>query len=338
MKRMLRTLLGLFFIVGAASVTAAEPFNPSPHAIDIPQWFKPSFLDFQEDIAQAARAGKRLMVYFGQDGCPYCRELMRVNFSQKEIVDKTRKHFDAVALNIWGDREVTWLDRKVYSEKAFAALLGVQFTPTVIFFDEKGKTVLRLNGYYPPHKFSAALDYVGGRHETRTSFSVFLARHVREPATGTLHDQPFFMPPPYTLVRTVKSGKPLAVFFEQKDCAACDELHRAGFEPLSALLGKFDVVRLELFGQSKVVTPARKQTTEGAWARDLNVLYTPSIIFFDSGGKEVFRVEGFLRPFHLASSFEYVASGAYRMEPNFQRYVQARAQKIREAGGRVELW
>ena len=341
MTRILPMMLALALLVSAARAPAAEAFNPSPHAIDIPSWFKSSFLDFREDIAEAAKAGKRLMVYFGQDGCPYCQELMRVNFSQKDITERTRRHFDAIALNIWGDREVTAPDRKTYSEKTYAALLKVQFTPTLLFFDEKGAIVLRLNGYYPPHKLAAALDYVAGRHETRESFASYLAKHAREPASGKLHDEPFFMKPPYDLARArKKASKPLAVLFEQKDCAACDELHASGFKDarLRALITKFEVVRLELFGRASVVTPAGKQTTEEQWGRDLNVAYTPTVVFFDGGGKEVFRLDGYLRPFHLASSFDYVASGSYRSEPSFQRYIQARAAKIRGAGGRVDLW
>jgi hypothetical protein len=34
----------------------------------------------------------------------------------------------------------------------------VQFTPTLVFFDEKGGVALRVNGYYPPDRFLAALD------------------------------------------------------------------------------------------------------------------------------------------------------------------------------------
>ncbi len=60
-------------------------------------------------------------------------------------------------------------------------------------------------------------------------------------------------------------------------------------------------------------------------------------MFFD-GGKEVFRVEAYLRPFHLASALEYVASGAYRKEPSFQRFIQARAERMRASGQSVELW
>ena len=328
------------FALCAPPACAAEAFDPSPHAIDIPSWFKTSFLDFREDIAEAAKSRKRLMVYFGQDGCPYCRELMRVNFSQKTIEQKARTQFEAIAINIWGDREVTWVDGRRYSEKAFAAMQKIQFTPTLLFFDEQGKVALRINGYYPPHKLAAALDYVAGRNEGRQSYAEYLARHAREPSSGKLHSQAFFMRPPYDFARTRKAGAPLAVFFEQKDCAACDELHAVGFKDprLRTMLSKFDVARLELFGNAPVVTPTGKRASESAWARELGVAYTPTVVFFDAAGSEVFRLDAYLRPFHLSSSFDYVASGAYRTQPSFQRYLQARAAKIREAGGKVELW
>lgn len=340
MRRQLYVCVLVISLLMPTLVSPAEIFNPSPHAIDIPGWFKTSFLDLREDIAEAAKERRRLTVYFGQDGCPYCRELMRVNFSQKDIADKTRKHFDAVALNIWGNREVVGVDGKIYNEKSFAALMSVQFTPTLLFFDEQGKVVLRLNGYYPPHKFAVALDYVAGRHESRTAFPAYLAQNVREQASGRLHEESFFMRPPYDLARSRKKGKPLAVFFEQKDCAACDELHGTALrrKSLQSLLRKFDVARLELFGGERVITPDARQLTEERWTRELNVAYTPSIVFFDRLGKEVFRVEGYLRPFHLESSFAYVASGAYRIEPSFQRYLQGRAERVRRATGKVELW
>jgi thioredoxin-related protein len=345
---MLRTclivLVTLFAQVIPVSLIAAQPapgLNPSPHAIDIPSWFSETFLDFREDLRDAAKANRRLMVYFGQDGCPYCRELMRVNFSQKNIVDTTRGNFNAIALNIWGDREVTWLDGKPRSEKEFAAFLKVQFTPTLLFFNEKGGVVLRLNGYYPPHKFRVALDYVAARMENKTDFASYLQKHAAEADSGRLHDHPFFARPPYNFDRSRKAaGKPLMVLFEQKHCAACDEMHAQGFKDRTAraLLTKFDVVRLELFGRQTVVTPGGKLSSEEQWARELKVAYTPTMVFFDARGSEVFHIDAYLRPFHFASSLDYVASGAYRTQPNFQRFIQGRAETIRARGGTVEIW
>jgi thioredoxin-related protein len=75
-----------------------------------------------------------------------------------------------------------------------------------------------------------------------------------------------------------------------------------------------------------------------AWARELGISYAPALVFFDRSGKEVFRVDGYLRPFHLAGTLDYVASGAYLKQPSFQRYLQARADGMRQRGETVDLW
>ena len=50
------------------------------------------------------------MLYFGQDGCPYCKQLIEVNFRQPRIVDKMRQGLRRRSrINIWGDREVNWI-------------------------------------------------------------------------------------------------------------------------------------------------------------------------------------------------------------------------------------
>src|SRR5688572_19020141 len=173
--------------------------QPSPHAIDIPAWFATTFLDFREDVNDAAREGKRVLVYFGQDGCPYCTKLMVTNFSQRTIVDKTRRHFVPIALNLWGDREVKWLDGRTMSEKALGQVLSVQFTPTILIFDEVGNVVVRLDGYYPPQRFEAVLDYAAGKLEKRLTLAEHLRRAVKEKVSPNLNEQPFLLKAPYNL-------------------------------------------------------------------------------------------------------------------------------------------
>jgi len=311
----------------------------SPYAIEQPPWFAQTFLDFREDIADAARDGKRLLVYFGQDGCPYCARLMQTNFTQRPIVDKTRKHFVVVAVNIWGDREVTWVDGTRLGEKAFARQLRIQFTPTLVFLDEKGNVALRLNGYYPPRRFEAALDYVAGRMENKVAFGEYLKAAVKDEASATLHAEDFFMQSPQNLGRK-PGGKPLAVVFETPYCSGCDEMHREGLQrtEVRAELAQFDIARFALGERTSVTAPDGVTVRVDQWARTLNVLYTPSIVFFDATGREVFRTEAYLRPFHLAGSFAYVSSGAYLKEPSFQRFLRARAEHMREQGKPVDLW
>jgi thioredoxin-related protein len=335
---MLRAVLVFVLVLAMPGSRAAAP-PPSPHAIDLPPWFVETFLDFRDDVAEAARDGRRLMLYFGQDGCPYCTKLMTTNFAQRGIAEKARRRFLPVALNLWGDRGVTWLDGRTLSEKELARELGVQFTPTLLFIDEAGAVIVRLDGYYPPQQFEAVLDYVAGRHERDGPLSDWLARHAKEKASPTLHDEPFFLRAPFDLVRR-PGAKPLAVIFETVDCSACDELHREAFRRADVRneVARFDVARFALAAPTPVTVPDGRTLTAREWARELGVAYVPGVVFFDERGREVFRISAYLRPFHFASSFAYVADGAYRDEPSFQRWLQARADRMRARGERVDLW
>jgi len=327
-------------VLGRAWAAPGDASLPSPHAIDVPKWFAQSFLDVREDIRDATREGKRLLVYFGQDGCPYCKALMKVNFGQPDIVAKTRAHFVPIALNIWGDREVTWLDGRKVSEKELARILRVQYTPTLLFLDEQGAVVLRLNGYSPPDKFRVALDYVSGRKESLQSFTDFQAGLEPEKPGGKLALQPFFERGTPDLRRALSSsGKPVVVLFERTSCRDCAEMHRDGFTraEVRSLISAFKVLQVNALGSGRVVTGEGRSATERDWARALQIVNTPTLVFFDAAGAEVFRVEGYVRPFHLASALEYVASGAYREEPSFQRFVQKRADALRAAGQAVNL-
>jgi len=331
-------LIGLLAAFGHGALRAQEP---SPHAIRIPPWFTETFLDFREDVAEAAKSGKRLLVYFGQDGCPYCKLLMETTFVETRIADKARRHFLAVALNLWGDREVTWIDGSRMTEKQLGQTLKVQYTPTLLMFDEKGNVVARLNGYFPAARLDAALDYVAQRLEKKQSFADYMQAAVREEASATLNEHPLFARPPYDLATTVRrGGKPLLVIFERTRCASCDELHRDGLRrpEVDALLRRFAVVRLDAASPTPLNTPDGRRTDARQWARALNLPYVPALVFFDTGGAEVFRAEAYLRPFHLASVLEYVASGAYREQPSFQRFIQARAERMREKGVHIDLW
>ena len=314
-------------------------FVQAVHAQQAPEWFTESLLDLREDVAEAAAQGKRVMLYFGQDGCPYCTRLMEVNFRQASIAQKAQRQLVALALNIWGDREVTWTDGTVTSEKRLAAQLKVQFTPTILFLDERGGVALRLNGYYPPHHFEAALDYVSAKLEKKFAFRDFLEKQTREPASPTLHPQPFFMGAPYDL-RRKPGAKPLAVLFETPFCAQCDEMHAVAFKRQDVLeqLARFEVARFSISDSSPMVSPDGKTTSAAAWARTLRVGYVPTLLLFDARGREVLRTEAYLRPFHLSGALDYVSSRAYLREPSFQRFLQEKASDLRARGARVDLW
>jgi thioredoxin-related protein len=279
------------------------------------------------------------MLYFYQDGCPYCKKLLQDNFGQRAIAEKTKKYFDVIPINIWGDREVTVGD-KVLTEKKFAEALKVQYTPTLMFFNENNKVIYRANGYYPPEKFVSVLDYVGQKKETESSYLDYVARHpIKQKSTGKLHTEVVSVKDPKNLKASLQAGKYLLVMFEQNSCASCDELHLDILKRKESLklLKRMNVTVLDMWSHDNIVTPDGARMKINDWAKKANIEYAPTLVYFDDKGKEVFRSDAYLKAFHLQSVMDYVTSNAYKTQSNFQRYIEDRADKLREQGVVIDL-
>ena len=219
------------------------------------------------------------------------------------------------------------------TEKELARTADVQFTPTLLFFDEQGEVVARLNGYYPPHLFERRARLFSGRGRPGEPLAAYLTAPQRQPA-ATAARRAVLRAPPHDLARR-RDGRPAAVLFETVSCARATSCiaRGSGAADVRKLLAKFDVARVRAGRRP----PRRRRRTAGSrprgWAAELRVATTPTMVFFDDSGTEVFRIDAYLRPFHLASSLDYVASGSYRAEPSFQRFIQPR-DPIRADGKR----
>jgi thioredoxin-related protein len=120
----------------------------------------------------------------------------------------------------------------------------------------------------------------------------------------------------------VPSERPLAVFFEQGGCHACDVLHGEVLrEPVIVRqFGEFDSVQLDMWSDTPVVTPSGERTTARKWAAELGLFYAPSVLFFDEKGKELLRVDSVIGFYRMRNVLNYIASKAYLEEPNYQRW------------------
>ena len=95
---------------------------------------------------------------------------------------------------------------------------------------------------------------------------------------------------------------------------------------------------LDIWSKQTLTTPDGRQLSTKQWAKELGIQYAPSMLFINDKGTEIFRAEAYLRPFHTQSVLEYVASGVYKTQPEFQRFVQDKADHMREQGIEVDLW
>ena len=97
-------------LMAATEQQKLEEGMVNPGYVEKPSWFKLSLMELPDDVAEAAAADKRVILYFYQDGCPYCKKLLEDNFGNKEIAAKAKQNFDLIAINMWGDREVVDLN------------------------------------------------------------------------------------------------------------------------------------------------------------------------------------------------------------------------------------
>ena len=309
------------------------PDQPLLEPLELPSWFKLSFLDFRDDLQEANAKKRGLIIYFGRHDCPYCKAQLEKNWVTPDIVAYTRAHFDVVATDVLGNRLVTDFDGKEYTEKDFAVIKKANFTPTLFFYDNRGQLALKLMGYRPPYQFRAALEYVADHHQREGSFRSYMAR--AEPAESygldTLNEDPEFHQPSYLKTYSQhEHNKPLLIVFERSRCHACDVLH-AG--PLNdpenkKLLNSVNAVQLNMWRDVPVVTPAGKHTTSKAWADKLGLSYAPTLIFYDGKGKEIIRVDSVLGFYRLHGVLRYVISGGYRQYPTYQQWRSQAGSKV----------
>ena len=167
---------------------AADELGLSDDGLHTQPWFHTSFLDLNEDVAEAHAAGKSLAIFWEQQGCPYCKEMHRVNLANKAISDYIQKHFVVLQLNLYGARAVTDFDGKEMEERKLAQRWRVNFTPTISFFpkepekvadkDGRDAEVWRLTGYWKPFHFLSSFRYVAtGGYETEPNFQKWLTEH-----------------------------------------------------------------------------------------------------------------------------------------------------------------
>lgn len=345
-----RLLLSITLLLVTPLLPAADPtdqaddlvFNEEPlsHEVALPNWFKPSFLNLKEDLTEAAKAGKKgIILYFGQKYCVYCQALMEVNFRKPDLVAYTRQHFEVIAIDIWGDREVTDLQGKTLSEKEFALREQTNFTPSLLFYDLQGREALYLPGYYPPYKFQAALEYVAGEHYSTQSFRQYLVKGEAGFVDDSgLNQNNEFEAPPYLLNRSQWSAsRPLVVFFEQGNCHACNVLHTDILqqEEISKLLQAFERVQLNMWADTPVITPDGKKLTARQWADSLNLFYAPTLVFFDETGKEILRLDSTTYSQRLGLVLQYIVTKGYQQQRYFHRWRERYLSDQAESSERI---
>lgn len=320
--------LCLVFLFSAKLLAAGGEFTDEPRERDFayPSWFKQSFLNLPDDLSVAVASGKKgIAVYFGQKHCAYCEALMKTISTKPDINKYFRDNYDVIPLDIWGNREVKLLNGDVLDEREYSVLEDTNFTPSLLFYNEEGKLIFKMRGYYKPYRFRAMLIYMVEGFYQQETFREYMDRADAAPKfdLADLNEHDLFSKFMPILDRRFNSAqKPLAVIFEQSNCHACDQFHTTPLndEKNLKLLNDFEIHQLDIDSDTPLITPSGDKINAQQWANNLDINYYPSMVFFDELGKEVIRIDSLVKLYRLRGVLQYIVTGGYKRFPTYQRW------------------
>jgi len=335
-----RPLIALAFLLLLPPVAAPSEGAPAQGKVSgdketvYPDWFKESFLDIAADASDSAQSDKHLMLFLEMNGCPYCYKMIEENFKHAPYTDFIKAHFDVVALNIRGDREVALDEDTTATEKEVAGLLNVRYTPTIIFLDSQNRAVARVNGYRNVADFKLVLDYVQQKAYENETLAQYVDAHKTRVYKLRNHPQ-------LKDIRDLHAiaDRPLAVLFEDAGCTGCDTLHDGYLKDpeVNAALGRFTFVRLDALSDEPIVDVNGNHTTPKAWAERLGLTYRPGWVLFDQG-REIARIDAMLYRYHFLGVLEYVGDRHYEQYPGSPfRYIDAKTAELLKQGKDVNI-
>ncbi len=117
------------------------------------------FIEPPYDLTALRKNGKPTAVFFEQGNCHTC-DLLHSDPLSKEASIQEIKKMNSVQLNMWADTPVITPQGEKLTAKNWAKSLGIFYAPSIIFFDEDGKEIIRVDSVTQFYRLWGVLDYV----------------------------------------------------------------------------------------------------------------------------------------------------------------------------------
>ena len=303
-------------------------------AHDMPEWFKESFMDMSEDVEEAKEENKHVMLFMTLKFCPYCTKMLNSNFVEgSKLQPYIEENFDVIGIDIKGSKEIAVNEDLTLTEKEYSKHLNVQYTPTILFFNQANEVVVRINGYRSSENFKYILDFVKNKEYQNMELTQYIEK-VKNKTFYTLKKNKMFK----SINDLSKIDGPLAVIFEDGSCTQCDYLHNNTLKNKDVLdeMKRFTVVRLDASSENKIITPTGEMTTPKKWAENLVLDYRPGILLFNNK-KEQARIDALLYSFHFKELFRFVSKKEYKTYKSFLDYLRVRQQELLSIGINIDI-
>ncbi len=323
-------LLFVFTAVASETQPRGRITGGVPH--EAPSWFKESFLEIADDVDEATEEGKHVLLFFQLNACPYCDRMLEESFEAEPLTAYIQEHFDSIAINVRGDRDIAFNDEISVTEKELSEILEVSATPAILFLDENNKTIVRVNGYRAPERFRQVLEYVATKSYRSVKLADYLAARL---------DKNVYQLRPNALFSETRDlssiDGPLMLIFEDGSCYDCDEFHDGilAHELVRKEIAPFTIVRLDADSNETIVDVLGNETTPAKLARQHEMIYRPGVLVFDDG-QLLRRHDSLTFPHHFKESMRFIAGGHYK-NTDYRSYSEKRTEELLAAGVVIDL-
>jgi thioredoxin-related protein len=121
-------------------------FSPPPHMLD----------------RSRVAAQRPLVVFFEQGDCHAC-DVLHGDPLRDPSIHRIFRRLDDVQLDMWSDTPVITPDGRRTTARRWARELGLFYAPSLLFFDEHGEEILRVDSVVRFYRLKNVLDYIESR-------------------------------------------------------------------------------------------------------------------------------------------------------------------------------
>jgi thioredoxin-related protein len=329
--------LGLIAVLALATPAGAAENNARGKITggavhQAPGWFKESFLEIADDVDEASEANRHVLLFFQLNACPYCNRMLKESFESEPLTSYIQQHFDTIAINVRGDRDVAFNEEISVTEKQLSEILKVRATPAILFLNQDNKTIVRVNGYRAPERFKQVLEFVATQSYQTTNLADYLQAKLDKNIYRLRANSRF------SEIRDLsRVDGPLMVIFEDGSCYDCNEFHDGilAHELVQKEIAPFTIVRLDADSNEPIMDVYGNKTTAAELAKKHEMIYRPGVLVFDEGNL-LRRHDSLTFPHHFKESMRYVAGGYYK-QTDYRSYSQQRTEELLAAGVVIDL-
>ncbi|WP_058553557.1 thioredoxin fold domain-containing protein [Thiohalocapsa sp. ML1] len=133
-------------VFDAGDLNDQDFFEPPPHNLD----------------RSRLPSERPLVVFFEQGDCHAC-DVLHGEALQELLLQREFEQFDSVQLDIWSDAPVVTPSGERTTAREWAKQLGLFYTPSLLFFDEHGRELVRVDSVVGFYRLRNVMNYVGSK-------------------------------------------------------------------------------------------------------------------------------------------------------------------------------